>query len=85
MGALLAQLAELPRNEQADAVLALLEFTQRFGRPHVHGGIGIRKMQPKTFECRVGLRLRIVIRDTPEDFRAEFVGSHDEVRKFLGT
>jgi len=66
-------------------LLALLEFTQKFGRPHLHGGIGIRKMVAKAFECRAGLRLRLVIIDTPDDLRAEFIGSHDEVQKFVRT
>lgn len=83
MPLLLRQLNELQRSEQADALLALFEFPQKFGRPHLHGGIGIRKMAPKVFECRAGLKLRLILIDTPDNLRAEFIGSHDEVRKFV--
>ena len=81
----LKRLAELERPARHDAWLALLEFTEHFGRPHAHGGIGIRKLEGKVFECRAGLRLRLVIVDAPESTRAEFIGSHDEVQKFLRT
>jgi hypothetical protein len=61
----------------------LFQFTQAFGEPHSHSGIGIRKLRPKVFECRAGLRLRLIIRDMPEELRAEFLGTHDEVQRYL--
>ena len=64
-----------------DAWLALLEFLSAFGRPHVHAGLGIRKLAPHVFECRAGLRLRLVIRDKPEALEAQFLGTHDEIRR----
>ncbi len=51
--------------------------------PHSHAGIGIRKLRAKIFECRAGLRLRLVIREMPEELRAEFLGTHDEVKRYL--
>lgn len=79
--ALIRQLAELQKSEREDAWLALLEFLSAFGRPHVHAGLGIRKLAPHVFECRAGLRLRLVIRDKPEALEAEFIGTHDEIRR----
>ncbi|PYJ78945.1 MAG: hypothetical protein DME69_06625 [Verrucomicrobia bacterium] len=58
-------------------------MTQAFGTPHSHAGIGIRKLRAKIFECRAGLRLRLVIREKPEELRAEFLGTHDEVKRYL--
>ena len=77
------QLAELERPARHDVGLALLEFTERFGKPHEHGGIGIRKMIPGIFECRAGLQLRIVVSDAPDSLRAEFIGNHDEIRRWI--
>lgn len=62
-------------------MLALLEFALAFGRPHLHTGIGIRKLAPHVFECRAGLRLRLVIRDKPESLEAQFLGRHDEIHR----
>lgn len=79
--ALIRQLAELQKSEREDAWLALLEFLSAFGRPHVHAGLGIRKLAPHVFECRAGLRLRLVIRDKPEALEVQFIGTHDEIRR----
>ncbi len=79
------QLVALPKLERVDALLALLELTEGFGQPHRHSGLGIRKLHKKTFECRAGLKLRLVFRDEKEALVVRFVGNHDEVRKFVGT
>lgn len=67
--------------ERADAMLALLEFCHVFGKPHLHSGIGIRKLGPNTFECRAGLRLRLLVADSKEMLRAYFIGNHDDIRR----
>lgn len=79
----LRKLGELPvrsRELCQDAIFALVEG---FGRPHVHRGLGIRKLGPDLFECRAGLDFRVLFRDAPEALRTTFIGNHDEVLKEL--
>ena len=79
----LRTLAELPRASRdlcQDAVFAVVEA---FGRPHMHLGLGIRKLKPSLFECRAGLNLRILFRDRADGLYITFIGTHDEVQKEL--
>ena len=80
---LIDQLQELSKAERADALLALLEFCQAFGKPHLHSGIGIRKLRQVDFECRAGLRLRLVVRDLRDALQAWFIGSHDDIKRLI--
>lgn len=79
----LARLRELPQDERAECLLALCELTEGFGRPHVHSGLGIRKLGNKLFECRVGLAFRFVFQDRLNDIFVSFLGNHDEVKTLL--
>ena len=81
--AFLKRLDTLERPARGDAWLALLEFTDHFGKPHSHGGIGIRKLEGNIFECRAGLSLRLVIRNTPDALIVHFIGTHDEIRRWV--
>ena len=77
---------ELPKNaknERAECLLALCELTESFGRPHVHSGLGIRKLGEKLFECRADLALRFIFQDRPSDLFVSFLGNHDEIRALL--
>ena len=74
---------ELPKNERVECLLALCDLTESFGRPHVHGGLGIRKLGEKLFECRANLALRFLFQDRPSDLYVSFVGNHDEIKKLL--
>ena len=53
------------------------------GHPHLHRGIGIRKLQDDYFEVRIGLKRRLIFENTSEALIFEFMGNHDEVRRFL--
>ena len=64
-------------------MLALLEFCRVFGKPHVHSGLGIRKLVGNHFECRAGLQWRLVVRHAPDRYVAWFIGSHDEIRRLM--
>lgn len=79
------QLVALPKPQRVDALLALLELTEAFGQPHRHSGLGLRKLHRNIFECRAGLSLRLVLVHEPDALVARFIGSHDEVRKFLAS
>jgi len=79
----LRRLRELPKNERAECLLALCEVTESFGKPHAHGGLGIRKLGDKLFECRANLALRFIFQDRPSDLFVAFVGNHDEIKALL--
>ena len=46
-------------------------------------GFGLKKMGPALWEIRSGLAQRILFWRTKDEIRFTFVGSHDEVRRFL--
>lgn len=81
--AVLKRLKGLPRSERAECPLALCDLGEAFGRPHLHSGLGIRKLGQHLFECRAGLALRFVFQDRPADLFVSFVGDHDEVKALL--
>jgi hypothetical protein len=79
----LLKLADLPRASRDLCQDAIFSLVEAFGRPHVHQGLGIRKLKPGLFECRAGLDLRILFRDEPACLRILLVGNHDDVQREL--
>ena len=79
----LRRLRGLPKSERAECLLVLCELAERFGRPHAHSGLGIRKLGNKLFECRAGLALRFIFQDRPADLFVSFLGDHDEIKALL--
>jgi hypothetical protein len=79
------QLLALPKSERAAVLLGLLEIGSAFGHPHVHGGLGIRKLRANLFECRAGLSLRVVFWYLPDGLWISLIGNHDDVKKYLRT
>jgi hypothetical protein len=63
--------------------VALLELCETFGRAHLCSGLSVRKLLPGVFECRAGLSLRFVFRDTPDAVTAVHLGNHDEVQALI--
>jgi hypothetical protein len=53
------------------------------GYPHLHRGIGLRKLQDDYYEIRIGLQQRLVFENTSEALVFEFLGDHNEVKRFL--
>lgn len=56
-----------------------------FGTPHLHYGLGIRRLRAKYFECRVGLRTRLIFRAERGVLHFLYAGNHDAIRKFQKT
>jgi len=81
--AVLRRLRESPKPEKIECLLALCELIEGFGRPHIHSGLGIRKLGNRLFECRAGLALRFVFLDRPDDLFVSFLGNHDEIKALL--
>lgn len=79
----LKRLRELPKTERIECLLALCELDESFGRPHIHSGLGIRKLGDRLFECRGSLALRFIFQDRPTDLFISFLGNHDEIKALL--
>ncbi len=63
---------------------ALLSLPRAMGDPHVHAGLGIRKLHASgIWEARVGLGLRLVFALEANLLTLVRVGGHDEIRRFL--
>jgi len=70
--------ADVSRVEEALRILP-----DCFGQPHVHAGISIRRLRRNVFECRAGLKVRLLFRANAQALEVFFVGSHDEVRRVI--
>ncbi|MGH7828755.1 MAG: hypothetical protein ACREP8_01130 [Candidatus Binatia bacterium] len=79
----LQRLRDLPKNERVECLLALCDLTESFGRPHAHGGLGIRKLGERLFEFRGSLALRFIFQDRATDLFVSFLGNHDEIKALL--
>lgn len=79
----LKRLRGLAKDDRTECFLALCELAEGFGRPHVHGGLGIRKLGDRLFECRGTLALRFLFQDRPAELFVSFLGKHDEVKALL--
>jgi len=76
-----------PKRERLEIGDAINRVLAAWGHPHVHSGIGIRRLTKSIFECRVGLenRLAFVFVVTPPELVFFFLGNHDEIRKLIRT
>ena len=79
----LRRLRQLPKSEKVECLLALCDLTESFGQPHIHSGLGIRKLGNKLFECRGNVALRFIFQDRPTDLFVSFLGNHDEIKALL--
>ena len=61
----------------------IAEAQRCIGQPHIHKGIGLRKLRDDYFEIRVGLKLRLIFENTSDALIFEFLGDHDDVKHFL--
>jgi len=62
---------------------ALANLSDAFGKPHLHGGLGIRRLKRNYFEFRVGRDTRVVFSLERSVATLRTVGSHDDVQKYL--
>jgi hypothetical protein len=82
---LLEELRRRSKEERKAIGEAMNAVLAGWGRPHVHSGIGIRRLTPAIYECRVGLedRLAFVFVATPPELVFFFIGNHDEIQKMI--
>ena len=78
-----ARLDSLPSADRAECWSALLQLADTFGQPHVHSGIGIRKLGQRLFECRGNRALRFLFVNFDDSLEVRFLGTHDEVQREL--
>ena len=62
---------------------ALKRLAEAFGDVHAHAGLGIRKLRKNLFECRAGLRLRVLFFAEPQRCLCFSVGDHEHVRRLI--
>ena len=75
-----AKLSAADRDQISESLRALADG---FGRPHLHTGLGIRRLRKDLFECRAGLRWRIVFFAEKGLLTAYEVMTHDEIKAWL--
>jgi hypothetical protein len=73
----------IPDGQHADVVTTLTAMQDGFGQPHVHSGLGIRKLRKNIFECRTGLGLRLVFAANKGVLTFDLAGNHDQVQTYL--
>ena len=62
----------------------LNEVCDGFGKPHLHAGLGLRRLGRGIFEFRISKAVRVVfLFIRPNTFRLAMTGSHDEVSAWL--
>lgn len=80
--AVLRRLRELAKHERTECLLALCDLVDGFGQPHVHSGLGIRKLGSRLFE-RGNRDLRFIFQDRGTELFVSFLGHHDEIKTLL--
>jgi mRNA-degrading endonuclease RelE of RelBE toxin-antitoxin system len=81
--ALLKEIRRMPVRERRKIGRRITEIQRAIGWPHLHKGAGLRKLRDEYFEARIGLKERLLFENTPEALVFEFMGNHDEVKRFL--
>ena len=74
---------ELSATEREHVSKSLRALAGGFGKPHLHSGLGIRRLRKDLFECRAGIRLRMVFFAEKGLLTAYGVMTHDEIRVWL--
>ena len=74
------KLSVADRNQVSESLVALREG---YGLPHLHSGLGIRRLRKDLFECRAGLHWRIIFFAEKGLVTAYDVMTHDELKAWL--
>ena len=74
----------LPQERRAAVFESILELARVIGEPHLHTGLGVRKLHASgIWEARVGLGLRLVFAVETGLLSLARGGTHEEVRRYL--
>lgn len=58
-------------------------FNQFLVTGRLPSGLGFKKINHDKYEIRVGVRLRVVVKEEKDTFYLVLLGSHDEIRRYL--
>jgi hypothetical protein len=75
-------LRSVPPARREEVMMAMKAAGSAYGYPHLHAGLGIRRIKPY-IECRCGRDLRLIFRRENNDLVFHICGNHDEVQAFL--
>ncbi|MCW5549817.1 MAG: hypothetical protein KIT44_12705 [Opitutaceae bacterium] len=75
-------LNSIPAARRAEVLAAMKAAGEAYGQPHLHAGVGLRRIRP-FMECRCGLDLRLVLQREKDALVFHLCGTHDEVGAFL--
>lgn len=81
--ALLKEIRAKSASERQAIGTRIAEAQRSIGQPHLHRGVGLRKLRDDYYEIRVGLKLRLVFENTSEALVFECMGDHNDVRRFI--
>ncbi len=73
----------LSKPERGIVGQAIADIQEAFGNPHVHSGIGVRKLRPRLYEARTDLGQRLLFEDREKSLFFFKLGNHDDIRKYL--
>lgn len=76
-------LRRLPKSQRRQIGQVITAVRDGFGAPHLHSGLGIRRLRASVFECRVGLKLRLIFDAEAGVLSFTDLGTHDQVRKMM--
>jgi hypothetical protein len=77
------QVRALSKGDRGMIGSAISDIQEAFGNPHVHSGIGLRKLRPRLYEARIDLAQRLLFEDRDECLFFFKLGNHDEIRTYL--
>jgi len=75
-------LKSVPADRREDVFQVMRGALGVFGTPHLHAGIGLRRIPP-FMECRCGIDLRLIFQREGDALVFHLCGTHDEVKSFL--
>jgi hypothetical protein len=75
-------LKSIAHGRQTEVHEAMKAAAVAYGMPHLHAGIGLRRIPP-FMECRCGLDLRLIFQREKDALVFHLCGSHAEVQAFL--
>jgi len=62
---------------------SLALFNQFLATGRLPVGLGFKKINHDKYEIRIGIKLRLVIKEEEDAFYLVLLGSHDEIRRYL--
>lgn len=78
-----ARFRKTVKGREAEVLETLRLVRDGFGNPHLHTGLGIRKLAEGLFECRTRLKLRLVFLVRKGTLTFDCAGNHDDVQHYL--